>query len=198
MTDLGDDELLSRWRGGDRVAGNALFARHFDAVHRFFANKVPGEAADLTQRTFLGCLESASRFRGDASFRTFLFAIARNELLAFWRRRGRQPELDPTTSSIADLEPSASTLLRRNEAAGAIVAALQRLPMDLQIALELHYVEQLAAHEIGTVLDVPEGTVKSRLRRAREMLREQLGDPPSVPDQVLDRWAAELRASGSR
>ncbi|MCA9708401.1 MAG: sigma-70 family RNA polymerase sigma factor, partial [Myxococcales bacterium] len=78
MSERSDDEqLLARWRGGDAQAGAALFERYYEAIARFFVNKVGLDCGDLVQATFLGCLEGLERFRGEASFRTLLFAIAR-------------------------------------------------------------------------------------------------------------------------
>ena len=88
LTSSPDDfSLLDAWQQGDGRAGNRLFERHFDAIYRFFANKTGNDGADLVQRTFLGCIEARDRFRRTSSFRTFLFAIARNELRNHWRQR---------------------------------------------------------------------------------------------------------------
>jgi hypothetical protein len=63
-----DAELLEAWGAGDKAAGEALFDRHFEAIYRFFQNKVgPGVIDDLVQQTFLGCVEAPDRFRGDSS-----------------------------------------------------------------------------------------------------------------------------------
>ena len=82
-----DFELLDAWRSGDRAAGNTLFERHFDAVCRFFANKVNDNVDDLIQKTFLGCIEGRDRFRKQSSFRTYLFAVAHNILRVHFRTR---------------------------------------------------------------------------------------------------------------
>ena len=75
MPDPDDRELLEAWRGGDEAAGRALFERHFDAIFRFFRAKLPEAAEDLTQQTFLGCLKGKERYRGESSFRTYLFTM---------------------------------------------------------------------------------------------------------------------------
>ena len=74
-----DFETLDRWRAGDRAAGNELLRRHFDGLYRFFRNKVDEGVDDLIQRSFLACVESKDRFRKQASFRTYLFTVARHE-----------------------------------------------------------------------------------------------------------------------
>ena len=85
-----DIELLEAWKEGDASAGRELFARHFDSVFRFFRNKVDGAAEDLTQQTFMGCLRGRDKFRGESSFRTYLFTIARKRLYTFLRDRQRK------------------------------------------------------------------------------------------------------------
>ena len=95
-----DLELLAAWREGDPTAGNQLMERYYASVLRFFALKVPASAEDLAQRTFLGCVEGLERLREDASFKAFLFAVARRQLLWHLRdktrddgHRGGQPSV---------------------------------------------------------------------------------------------------------
>ncbi|MCR9159963.1 MAG: RNA polymerase sigma factor [Nannocystaceae bacterium] len=195
-----DFELLDRWRSGDRTAGNELFERHFGAVYRFFRNKAADAIDDLTQRTFLACAEHQSAFRQEASFRTYLFAIARNELRAHIRRLHRGVDVDPQTQSIMDLVVSMRQRLTDAEDHRRLLFGLCQLPLDYQIALELHYWEGLTVEEIARVLDVPLGTAKSRLRRGRDRLARNvadLGDDAPIPEVTLanlDRWSSEIRA----
>ncbi len=195
-----DFTLLQRWKSGDLGAGNLLFERHFESVYGFFAHKVEADAAaDLVQRTFLGCVEAIHRFREDSSFRTFVFGIARHELFGHFKRKRKSPELDVGASSIRDLAPSPSTLLGHDADQRLLLAALRSIPLDLQILLELHYWEDLPGPELARALEIPEGTVRSRLHRARELLRarlEELGSGTSTIAstlQDLDAWARSLR-----
>jgi RNA polymerase sigma factor (sigma-70 family) len=200
LSSLSDLELLDRWNAGDLEAGNELFERHFDAVYRFFAHKAPDDATDLVQRTFLACVEGRARFRAASSFRTYLFAIARHQLLALWRSR-RSQDVDTGATSVADLSPSPSTALVHRREQRVLLEALRALPIDLQIALELHYWEQMSASEIAEVLGVPIGTAKSRLRRGRELLAEAIGrlerDARCLETTLanLDDWAVSLRVA---
>lgn len=194
-----DSELLTRWRSGDRAAGDALFVRHFDALYRFFVRKVEADAVEeLIQRTLLACVEARDRFRGDSSFRTYLYGIARNQLLAYWRSRGPAGGVDLSTSSVQDLAPSPPSHLDARHEQRLLLAALRHIPLDLQIALELHYWEGMAGPELAEVLGVPEGTVRSRLRRAKELLTERLGELAESPALLestlsdLDGWARSL------
>lgn len=173
-----DLELLEAWRGGDTEAGNELVERHFTAVRRFFRNKLPAtEVEDALQRTFLACVEGRDRFRGDASFRTYLFTIARHQLYRQIRTRSRDAVaagLDFSVSSLDDLGISPSANVARNEEHAMIWAALRRLPVDFQIMLELYYWEQLKGPEIAAVMEISPVTVRTRLHRARQALKEQL------------------------
>lgn len=175
-----DHDLLSAWDRGDQEAGNELLVRHFTRVSRFFRDKVPDAALeDMVQRTFLGCLEARTRFRAEGSFRAFLLGIARRQLLLFIRERHKHG--DPRDTSLRDLGPSPSSVFGRQEQEQRLLVALRSLPVDLQLALELSYWEGLSIAELAEALDVPPGTAKSRLFRARRLLRDAL----ALADPVL-------------
>ena len=173
-----DDELLESWRGGDMRAGKALFERHFASLRRFFANKVDlHEVEDLMQRSFMGCVEGVERFRGDASFRTFLFAIGRRQLYKHFRdqrvKDGRRSD-DLSVTSVAELGRSPSSILGARQEGAMLLRALQRISVDHQTVLELHYWEQLSNEEIAEICDIAPTTVRTRLHRARHALRAVL------------------------
>lgn len=195
-----DFELLDAWRAGDRAAGSALFDRYFDSLFRFFRNKVTDGADDLVQQTFLACVQSRDGFRGDASFRTYLFTAARSKLYDYLdHRRKEGAAVDYGVTSCADLGISPSSIVARSEQQRLLLLALRELPIDLQIALELYYFEQIRGPELAHVLGVPEGTVRSRLRRGIEILRGRLEELLRTPGPAesthtdLDAWAAALR-----
>lgn len=173
---MDDGELLRRWRDGDVRAGDALLTRHYEAVYRFFRNKAPDAVDDLTQRTFSACTEGRSRFAQRASFRSYLFGIARNVLHEHFRRRRRDARIDFGVSTAAGLDPTASQLLVAQQDQLGLLNALRRLPVDLQVALELHYWEELSTVEMADVLQIPRGTVKRRLQRARQTLERLLAE----------------------
>jgi len=173
-----DRELLGAWRDGDQSSGSALFQRHFKSLRRFFRTKVPiNDVEDLIQRTLMSCLESVANFRGDAKFQTYLFTIARRELYAYIRRKTRDKiadGLDETVSSIRDLGMSPSRAALALQEHQLIAEAMQTLPVDFQVTLELYYWEQLRGPELATVLQISPATVRTRLHRAREALRSSL------------------------
>lgn len=195
-----DQALLVRWKEGNSAAGEALIGRHYDSVVRFFQTKAHRDVDDLVQRTFLHCSEGIGRYRGEGSFRAFLFGVARNLLLELYRGRRRQADnVDPDfgVSSVRALDPGASTAFARREEQRAMVDALQHIPLELQVALELYYWEELSVGELAEVLGIPPGTVKSRLFRGRKLLREQMERAtlsPQVERSVHERYGHWLTA----
>jgi RNA polymerase sigma factor (sigma-70 family) len=196
-----DSDLIRAWRAGDGRAGSQLFERHFDSVRRFFRNKVDQGVEDLVQKTFVACLESRDRFREEASFRTYLFAIAHNLLREHFRRQRRTTEeLDLERLSILDLGASPSSVLAARAEEKLLLHGLRQLPIASQVILELYYWEQMTGAELGLFLGVPEDTARSRLRRAKTQLEAVLKRLATNPLELestiagLDRWAASLRA----
>jgi RNA polymerase sigma-70 factor (ECF subfamily) len=198
---MDDFERLAQWRSGDAAAGNLLFERHFESVYRFFRHKVGADALDLVQKTFLVCVESRDRFRAQSSFRTYLFAIARNQLFAYWRAAARAPDLDEGSTSLHELSPSPSAIALKRHEDRRLLEALRTIPLELQVILELFYWEELSGAEVAEVLGVPEGTARSRLRRACKALVDRLqalepiGDLPATATD-FDTWADSLRRLG--
>src|SRR5690606_9547273 len=183
----------------DARAGERLFEHYFDAVFRFFRNKVDEGPEDLVQATFLGCLEARDRFRGDASFRTFVFSVARNVLCNHFRSRQKDARrVDFSVDSAYGLIPSPSAVVAEHREAQDLLEALRRIPIEYQIALELHYWEDMTAGEPAAVEDIPLGTAKTRLRRGRSLLVESLSaldpkSPRAIEDDVVDARARALR-----
>lgn len=169
-----DLELLARWRTGDNLAGNLLVKRHFDGLHRFFSNKSQAHYEDLIQQTFMACVEAKDAFRGESSFRAYLFGLARFQLLSHYRKVYRARHVDFATTSVCDLGTSPSGALAKSQHRDLLQRALQQVPIDQQIALELTYWEDMTGPEIAHVLNVPLNTVYSRVRRALEHLRAAL------------------------
>jgi RNA polymerase sigma factor (sigma-70 family) len=169
-----DLELLERWRSGDGKAGSALVKRHFTAVRRFFSTKVRGPTDDLVQQTFIACVEAKDAFRGEASFRAYVLGLARLQLYMHYRKNSRLAALDFTTTSVCDLENSPSSLAAKREDAQLVQLALQTIPLDQQIVIELSYWEGLSTPEVALALGVPGNTVYSRLHRAKLSLRQAL------------------------
>ena len=177
-----DHGLLAAWRDGDLDAGALLFERHYASVARFFGSKVSRDCEDLIQATFLACLEGIDRFRGESSFRTLLFAIARNKLCRYLREQQREiRRRRPAPPAIAANEPSTTSLLAARSERQHLLGALRHLDLESQMMLELHYWEAMTVRDIAAVLELPVNTVKTRMRRARLRLAQALEADGGMP-----------------
>jgi RNA polymerase sigma factor (sigma-70 family) len=190
----GDVALLERWRDGDQGAGQELFSRHLPGVYQFFRHKVGPDAEDLVQTTFMSCLTARDRFRGQSSFRAYLFGIARNVLYTYLRRLPRGAHVDFEQTSIAELTTSPASRLDRQREVDRVREALSRIPAEQQLLLELHYWHDLDADALGEIFDASPGAIRVRLLRARRALRDELrrsgGDTlfgPLMSDDVPSR-----------
>lgn len=195
-----DAELLAQWRAGSREAGSALIDRYFRVVHRFFRNKVNSEVGDLVQQTFLACMEGRS-YEGEASFRAYLLAIARNQLFLHYRRQKQHP-IAAGLTPVRDLATSPSGVLARHQDVQLLNDALRRVPLEAQVLLELAFWEGLDGAEIAAVLRVPLNTAYSRLRRAKVALRaalEQLAPDRIDVERLMNsvERASEARATNA-
>lgn len=195
-----DFDLLAAWRDGDAAAGERLFARHFDGLCRFFRNKVSEGVDDLIQRTFLLLVERREQFEGRSSFRTYLFVVARHELYRDLDKRRRSAQrIEPLEMSVHEISPSPPSVMARRREDRALLEALRRIPLEHQITLELYFWEEMTAGAIGEVLGVPEGTVRTRIRRARTLLAQQLEaiesehGPLETTAASIDSWAKGLK-----
>lgn len=200
MTDLPDVELLDGWARGCRQSGQILIERHIHAVHRFFRNKVnPTHAEDLVQQTFLALLEAHASYRCEGRFRTWMMGIARYQLFAHFRRTRWRADGEFDPGAVRDERTSTTGLLAKHANQCSLLRALQGLPIEDQIILELAYWEDFSGADIAATLQVPLQTGYSRLHRARQALRLSLarhapeltrGDDPLVQ---FDAWAHDLR-----
>ncbi len=195
-----DAELIEAWGAGDQAAGRELIDRYYRSVFRFFDLRVGATADDLTQRTFLACVESRHRLRQSTSFRPFLFGIARRILLNHLRTRTVESNVFETGDIDTAQDPgmTASRIVARNEEQVLLLRALQTLEVDTQMLLALFYWEGLKAAEIGAVLEVPVSTVTTRLSRARKALAETIATLPAIETHRaslihdLDGWLSSI------
>lgn len=184
--DRSDAELVEAWGAGDRAAGGELVRRYGVRLRRFFVHRAGDQSEDLVQATFLECLRARARLRDATAFRSFLFGIAYNVLRSSARRQRTEGERSPDVSGLVGPGTTASGALARRRDRAQLAHALRQLPLDLQVALQLHYWEEMTAAEIGQALGWPLGTVKTRLRRARRELTEALRTAAALPASQID------------
>lgn len=178
-----DRELVDRWQAGDGSAFETLIRRHerrvFGLLLRMLGNVQ--EAEDVAQETFLNLHRHGHRFRSQSRFSTFLYRVAVNAALnrrrSLGRRRSRTEALERRQEAGDDL-PAAPRNPEDAAAGGQIQKQVQRailtLPPHLRAPLVLFDIEGLSYAEVAGVMRVAEGTVKSRIHRARQALRERL------------------------
>lgn len=167
------ETAVEQCQAGDPAARRSLYLLCADRVYRHMVRMVGvQDAADVTQQVFLRVFEKIDTFRRLARFETWLFRLAANEAYQYLRREKRwkhQPlELEPPDPRSSQTDSAESKLL--------LEKAIQQLDVELRSIFLLKEVEGLSYQEIASVLNIPEGTVASRLSRARRELRTLLGD----------------------
>jgi len=180
---LDDAALVRAAQGGDRDALDQLFRRHYDRVfgvcRRITGNEA--DAADAAQEAMIAMVRGLTRFDGRASFGTWAYRIATNASLDELRRRRRRPLVagrdhhhdhrnDHDQVHHEQADPSAGERVEQLGDREQIDAALAALPEDFRVPVVLRDVADLDYAEIAAILDVPVGTVKSRIARGRGML----------------------------
>jgi RNA polymerase sigma-70 factor (ECF subfamily) len=173
MTARTDQELMLAYRAGDRTAFDELFDRYRDPIWRFFRRRFADEtrAEELAQDTFLAVIQGARRYEPRATFRSYLFGVAFNVMLAARRKAGRAfgPVPDDFEPAGPTADPVAVIWVKR---------ALADLDPGEREVLMLREYDALSYDEIAALTEVPVGTVRSRLFRAREAMRTKLAGVP--------------------
>ncbi len=174
---MDDRQLVAGVRARDAAAERALYDAHVDRVFRL-AFRLTGDedlAKDLTQDAFIRAFDRLGRFRGESALSTWLYRIAvtvtSNGMRKVRRLRDRESEIDPDFPA----GPGADGLHRSEPDLRALMtAAIDALPEIYRTTLVMHDIEGYTHTEIASILDVPEGTCKSRLSAARAQLRKAL------------------------
>lgn len=175
-----DIRLLSQARNGDGKAFGVLAERHRNRLYRFILKNVrcPVEARDLTQESLLQAYRSLGSFNGSARFSTWLTGIALNLTRNHLNRGPQRFFVENGEEDLSGMSSSRDDpffLHQRNTEMAALADAISGLPADMRECLVLVALEGYSYEEAAQLLDVPVGTVKSRICRARQKLREELG-----------------------
>jgi RNA polymerase sigma-70 factor (ECF subfamily) len=169
-----DSVLVEAARSGSAEAFSELVDRYRAPVVRlaYRLTRDPDEAKDIAQDSFLRAYRRIGEFRPDRPFARWLFVIARNASLDAIRRRRRLVLVDSSDTRPEDPGPEELALL--SDRATRVHAALEALPQKYRSVLELYYVSELRYREIALELDIPIGTVKTYISRAKRRLRDNL------------------------
>ncbi len=192
---IASDELalVRRVQAGQAEAYGELVRRYQDRIYNltFRMCNRHEDAEELAQEVFLKAFEKIHQFRGTSRFYTWLFRIAKNMTISHYRRTRRVKffSLSGTDDNVAHAEaaertaelaarrnPGPEAAASRKETVRAVTDALNELDEEFRVVVVLRDIEDMNYGEIAEVLDLPAGTVKSRLHRARNMLREKLAD----------------------
>jgi len=169
-----DEDLARRAGAGDRAALEALLARHLDQVYAVCRRVLghPEDAADATQEALIAITRGISRFDGRSRFTTWMYRVATNAALDEARRRRRRPIASEHLDEISTVaDPTAAVDARLD-----VDAALATIPPDYRAAVALRDLVGLDYAEIASVLDIPIGTVRSRIARGRAALADRLSE----------------------
>lgn len=176
----GDEVLVRRYLAGDATAFATLVRRHQTRVYNLCLRVLgdADDAADAAQDAFMTALRKLEGFRGDAAFTTWMHRVTVNACYDLLRKRRRQPLLRVATDTdLPETELGPPVPDHADEIVGTRDAAdaLRRVPEEFRVALVLADVQDLAYDEIARILDVPVGTVKSRVHRGRLALARAMG-----------------------
>jgi RNA polymerase sigma-70 factor (ECF subfamily) len=178
--------LLSRLRRGDPEAFEVLVREHQDRVFDFCVRMVGDreEASDLVQEIFVSVHQNLGKFREDAKLSTWIFRISKNQCinrLKYLKRRGRGRSDEygevgeDVLSGAMGAPPTPDAALEAARERARVQWAISQLEPDARMLVALRDIEGLSYEEIIDITELPEGTVKSRLHRAREKLADLLG-----------------------
>jgi RNA polymerase sigma-70 factor (ECF subfamily) len=182
----GERLLLARLRRGEPEAFEELVRRHQDRVYDFCVRMLADreEANDLVQEIFVSVHQNLGKFREDARLSTWIFRISKNQCLnrlKYLKRRGRGRSDEygdvgeDALSGAMEAPPSPEMALESARERARVQWAISQLEPDARMLVALRDIEGLSYEEIIEITELPEGTVKSRLHRAREKLADLLG-----------------------
>jgi RNA polymerase sigma-70 factor (ECF subfamily) len=175
-----DAQLIDATLAGDSAAYGQLVTRYQDRLYNTLLHVVgsPDDALDLVQEAFVQAFLKLESFRGNAAFYTWLYRIALNQAISFKRRSRPMASVEHNRETRGDepADPSGEPdeRLLQHERVEQVHAALATLSEEHRAVLVLREIDGCCYETIAEMLDMPVGTVRSRLHRARMQLREQL------------------------
>jgi RNA polymerase sigma-70 factor (ECF subfamily) len=199
LAELSDDELVERCQERDHEAFTEIVERYKDRVHWLVRRMVGGaNDEDITQEVFLRVYQAIDRFQGRSSFRTWLYRIARNLCVTELKKRdahGRHLSIDEEGEEkvhwlLPDSPGGLEAEIERRDLSEKVQALIGRLPEGYRTVLTLFYLQQVRYEEIADIMDIPLGTVKTHIHRARLRLRDLILAEPDIAGLTgaSDNW----------
>jgi RNA polymerase sigma-70 factor (ECF subfamily) len=191
LAHLDTEALIRRCQRGDRLAAEVLIRRHQNYVYRlcWLVMRNEQDAEDMTQETFIRAFRALPRFeiREATSFEAWLYRIAVNACRSRMRRKWYQalPWPEPAPEVVAEPDEQPERLVIQGEQRGRILEAINSLDEKHRLVIILRYYAGLSNEEIARTLEIPSGTVRSRLHVARQRLGELLAGREEETDRRL-------------
>lgn len=178
-------KLAARIVMGDMQAFDELVTEYQNKVIHISYSMLSDyeDACDASQEVFVKVYRSIANFRGESSLSTWIYRITRNVCMDFIRKRKNavimsidEEKEDAPKTEIEDESKSPEHIAERNETVSMVHRAISRLEENQRIILTMYDIEGMSYDEISKILEIPAGTVKSRLNRARQKLRKILSE----------------------
>ncbi len=197
MSQISEKEIIERVLGGDVNAFEELVLRYEGTVYNLALRMVSNreDAADMTQEAFIKAYNSLPSFRGDSKFSVWLYRICSNVCLDFLRSKSRRPQTSLTSLNddddvqldIPDPAAGPEEQLMKKLSMQSVSEGLERLPDKQRQILAMREIGGMSYAEIGQALSLEEGTVKSRIFRAREKLCAFLLESGNIPETLASK-----------
>lgn len=183
LKDAPDEQLLALFGAGEPLAGDVLLTRYRPGIYSFFARKVPAADADeLTQQVLAVLMRVPTRSEPiHNTFRGFTFGVARMTLRNYCGKKAEGRKFDPDLQSLTDLDPSLSKQLSERNRMSWLNSAIENLPVETQVLLDLRYGQGLGYREIAAIYDEPEPTLRRRVQAIKaklQAMRQRFEDRP--------------------
>ncbi len=182
---ISDENLMLQYQQGEQSAFEILYRRHKDVLYRYFVKHCSDtqQSEELYQEVWIKLIKSAARYKPKAKFKTYLFTIAHNTLVDFYRKAKPSQSVEFEDAEITEEFTTISTPLALPEdeftlkqKSKLFMQALEALPADQKEAAILHFEQEMTVQEIAEITQVKTETAKSRLRYAKNKLKAAILD----------------------
>ncbi len=177
---ISDESLMLLYQQGDQASFEALYSKYKDVLYRYFLKHCSDrqQSEELYQEVWIKLINSAARYKPEAKFKTYLFTIAHNTLVDFYRKAKPTQTIEfEDTEMTEDFTSNPATLalpedeFTMKQKANQLMKALEELPADQKEAAILHFEQEMSVQEIAEITQVKTETAKSRLRYAKNKLK---------------------------
>jgi RNA polymerase sigma-70 factor (ECF subfamily) len=177
---ISDESLMLLYQQGDQASFEALYSKYKDVLYRYFLKHCSDrqQSEELYQEVWIKLINSAARYKPKAKFKTYLFTIAHNTLVDFYRKAKPTQTIEfEDTEMTEDFTSNPATLalpedeFTMKQKANQLMKALEELPADQKEAAILHFEQEMSVQEIAEITQVKTETAKSRLRYAKNKLK---------------------------